>query len=259
MFKYLCAIFLAVAVLVGCETNDLSKVLEGSIQIGSLNDEKSHAPSKPAAAVTRDANQTSPKDAKTSEKKQTTSKQVTAVKNEGELTETIPLPALEHSENQNRIPVEVRHVSDGDTITIAIDGIEAPVRFLLVDTPEVHGEKAENGPQFMGPEASEFTKNIIKNAKTIEIEKDKGGDSTDRYGRRLYYVYADGKMIQWELLSRGLAAVRYVFEPNTKYLDDSKKIEEEAKEKKIGIWSVPGYSTDRYNMEVYYDHLKHAN
>lgn len=219
------AIVLSLLLLTGCTTNDLGKVLEGS-QI-----------SQAGAAVTAASESSNTK----VQKVQTPPASADLKKQEVKKNNVLP---------GNRIPVKVTEIADGDTLTALIDGKEVPIRFLLVDTPEVHGDKAKNGPQFMGPEASAFTKELIKNAKKIEIEKDKGGDTPDKYGRRLYYIYADGKMIQKELLSKGLAAVRYVYEPNTKYLKELKEVEKTAKEQKLGIWSVPGYSTDRYNMEV---------
>lgn len=219
------AIVLSLLLLSGCKTNDLGKVLEGS-QISQVG-----------AAVTAASESSNTK----VQKVQTPPASADPKKQEVKKDNVSPA---------NRIPVKVTEIADGDTLTALIDGKEVPIRFLLVDTPEVHGEKAKNGPQFMGPEASAFTKELIKNAKKIEIEKDKGGDTPDKYGRRLYYIYADGKMIQKELLSKGLAAVRYIYEPNTRYLKELKEVEKTAKEQKLGIWSVPGYSTDRYNMEV---------
>jgi len=51
----------------------------------------------------------------------------------------------------------------------------------------------------------------LTNAKTIELEYDDGSDETDKYGRTLAWVYADGKLLQRELVKQGLAEVKYIY------------------------------------------------
>lgn len=46
-------------------------------------------------------------------------------------------------------------------------------------------------------------------------------------------------------MSEGLARVAYVKEPNTKYLEELEKAQEQAKSQLIGIWSIQGYVTER--------------
>lgn len=78
----------------------------------------------------------------------------------------------------------------------------------------------------------------------VGLEYDKG-DKTDRYGRALGYIFIDGTLLQKTLVSEGLARVAYVKEPNTKYLPELEKAEVQAKSKHLGIWSIPGYVTDK--------------
>lgn len=144
--------------------------------------------------------------------------------------------------NDKRIPAEfVRHV-DGDTTVLRIDGKEQKVRFLLVDTPETVKPKTKVQP--FGLEASNRTKELLSTASEITFEYDKG-DRTDRYGRTLGYIFVDGMLLQETLVREGLARVAYVKEPNTKYLLELEEAQEKAKNESLGIWSIPGYVTER--------------
>lgn len=144
--------------------------------------------------------------------------------------------------NDNRIPAEfVRHV-DGDTTVLRIDGKEQKVRFLLVDTPETVKPKTKVQP--FGLEASNRTKELLSTASEITFEYDKG-DRTDRYGRTLGYIFVDGMLLQETLVREGLARVAYVKKPNTKYLLELEEEQEKAKNKSVGIWSIPGYVIER--------------
>ena len=144
--------------------------------------------------------------------------------------------------NNQRIPADfVRHV-DGDTTVLRIDGKEQKVRFLLVDTPETVNPKTK--VQTFGLEASKRTKELLSTASEITFEYD-SGDKTDRYGRVLGYIFVDGTLLQKTLVSEGLARVAYVKEPNTKYLLELEEAQEKAKNESLGIWSIPGYVTQR--------------
>ncbi|EFU11657.1 thermonuclease family protein [Enterococcus faecalis] len=144
--------------------------------------------------------------------------------------------------NDQRISAEfVRHV-DGDTTVLKIDGKEQKVRFLLIDTPET--VKPNTKVQPFGLEASKRTKDLLSTASEITFEYDKG-DKTDRYGRALGYIFVDGTLLQKTLVSEGLARVAYVKEPNTKYLAELEQAQEQAKNESLGIWSIPGYVTQR--------------
>jgi micrococcal nuclease len=141
--------------------------------------------------------------------------------------------------DNGRIPVKIVKVIDGDTIKVDVDGKEETVRFLLVDTPEtVHPTKPV---QPFGKEASQFTKDLL-NSSDVELEL--GVGERDKYGRLLAYVYADGKSVQELLLEKGLARVAYVFEPNTKYIDEYREIQTKAQKQAIGIWSLEDYASE---------------
>ena len=57
---------------------------------------------------------------------------------------------------------------DGDTIKVKVKNKEATVRMLAVDTPEsVHPKKKV---EYYGKEASDYTCNLITNAKKIDFK-----------------------------------------------------------------------------------------
>lgn len=144
--------------------------------------------------------------------------------------------------DSKRVPVKVISVMDGDTIKVNYKRQIKKVRFLLVDAPEMYHKKL--GEQPFGREAQARNREILNHAKNVSLEFDVG-EKEDKYGRLLAYVYADGKSVQEQLIREGLVRVGYIYEPNTKYVDKYKKIQEEAKQQKKGIWQYKGYVTDR--------------
>ncbi len=140
----------------------------------------------------------------------------------------------------NQIPVTLVSTTDGDTIRVMYNGVNEPVRYLLIDTPETNHPRL--GKQPFGDEAKELNRSLVNSgALTIEFDV---GEKRDKYGRLLAYVYVDGKSVQEILLRAGLARVAYVYPPNTRHLTPYEKAQREAKSKKLGIWSVEDYATD---------------
>lgn len=133
-----------------------------------------------------------------------------------------------------KVEVTFNKCVDGDTIKVNLDGEVKTVRFLAIDTPEsVHPEKEVEA---FGKEASDYTCNLVKNAKKLYLEYDKNSDKEDKYGRQLAFVYTDNLMVQKELIKVGYAKVAYLYADYT-YTNELKKLEETAMNKKIGIWS----------------------
>lgn len=146
------------------------------------------------------------------------------------------------------IPVELVKTIDGDTIKIMYEGKETNVRYLLIDTPETNHPRL--GKQPFGEEAKRRNQELMNSGK-LEIELDIG-QKYDKYGRLLAYIYIDGESVQEKLLSEGLARVAYVYPPNTRHLDEYEKVQNEAKKKGVGIWSLEDYATDRgFDSDTY--------
>lgn len=149
--------------------------------------------------------------------------------------------------NGNRFSAKVTKVTDGDTIAISYTDPKTgsvrkdTVRILNIDTPEVHGSQAV---QEFGPEASDFAKELLSN-KTIEIEVSAKDNPYDKYDRLLAYVFIDGKLYQELIVKEGFARIAYVYQPDTKYMDQLEEAENHAKENNLGIWGIPGYVTDK--------------
>ncbi|GJF43694.1 thermonuclease family protein [Staphylococcus argenteus] len=131
-------------------------------------------------------------------------------------------------------PATLIKAIDGDTVKLMYKGKPMTFRLLLIDTPETKHPK--KGVEKYGPEASAFTKNMVENAKKIEVEFDKG-QKTDKYGRGLAYIYADGKMVNQALVRQGLAKVAYVYKPNNTHEQLLRKSEAQAKKEHLNIWS----------------------
>lgn len=139
---------------------------------------------------------------------------------------------------------KVLRVVDGDTIEIDRGKGKEKVRFVLVNTPEtVHPKK---GAEFYGKEASNFTKSQLTD-KTVYLQKDTS--DTDRYGRLLRYIWIErpssdnpsneeikSKCFNAILLAGGYANVS-TFPPDVKYVDLFRKIERQARDGNVGLWS----------------------
>lgn len=132
-------------------------------------------------------------------------------------------------------------VVDGDTAIVSVDGQDRRVRFLGVDTPEtVHPNKPV---QYYGKEASNFTKEAL-NGRRVWLEYDV--DPQDKYKRHLAYIWLkppssvnEGtireSMFNAKLLLGGYAKVM-IIKPNRRYEAVFRKLENEARLKKLGIW-----------------------
>ena len=124
--------------------------------------------------------------------------------------------------------------SDGDTARFIINGEEKKVRFLAIDTPEVDSDDFKM--QKYGKEASDYTCNALKNAKEIYLEYDGNSDKEDKYGRILAFVHIDGILLEKKLIEQGLAKVYYIY-GDYAHVDELRKIEDETRNKKVGMWS----------------------
>ena len=140
----------------------------------------------------------------------------------------------------DHIPVTLVSTTDGDTIRVMYNGVNEPVRYLLIDTPETNHPRL--GKQPFGSEAKERNRALV-NSGDLTIEFDVG-EKRDKYGRLLAYVYVDGKSVQETLIREGLARVAYVYPPNTRHLTPYEDAQQQAKSKRLGFWTVEDYATD---------------
>lgn len=123
---------------------------------------------------------------------------------------------------------------DGDTVQLLYKGKKSTFRLLLIDTPETKDPRKP--VQKYGPEASRFTTSMLANARTVQVQFDRG-QRTDKYGRYLAYVYANGRMVNEAVVRQGLARVAYVYPPNNTYQQMLLTSQSKAQAQKLNIWS----------------------
>lgn len=156
-------------------------------------------------------------------------------------------PALDLSSDPPRTAT-VSRVVDGDTVEVspAVDG-EEDVRLIGIDTPEKYGP---SGEQPYAEEATEFTETRLEGKRVtlrFDVEKE------DDYGRILAYLYLTGNRgstFNETLVRRGYAQVA-TFPPNVRHVERFEDAQQEAREARRGIWSLPNGEqcrlTDRGN------------
>ena len=142
---------------------------------------------------------------------------------------------------QDKIEVSLAKCVDGDTAYFIYDGEKLKTRFIAIDAPETKHPKKEKEPY--GDEASTYTCKQLTNAKKIEIEYDVNCEEKDIYGRTIVWVFVDGKLLQEDLVSQGLAKVAYLYD-NYKYVDLLQEAEINAKEQRLNIWGEEETSID---------------
>lgn len=124
----------------------------------------------------------------------------------------------------------LNRVVDGDTIIV---GEKLRVRFIGIDTPETkHPKKPiEKG----GLEATAYVKQLLKNAQEVCLIGDVEGDSYDRYGRKLAYIFLkNGLDVNAELLKVGLARGYFNFSFSREL--EFRFYEQQAQDLQLGLW-----------------------
>ena len=125
----------------------------------------------------------------------------------------------------------VDRIVDGDTVVLLIDGEKTKVRLIGVDTPEtVH---TSNPVEYYGPEASQFTKELLTGRLVwLEYETER----EDRFGRTLAYLYRvpDSLFVNLEIirLGYGRAYTKYPF----RYKERFVTAEQAARDAQLGLW-----------------------
>ena len=132
---------------------------------------------------------------------------------------------------QDSSATEVARVVDGDTVELS-DG--SKVRLVGINTPE------KNERNYL--EAKENMESLVLD-KEIFLQKDIS--DTDKYGRKLRYIFTEDKFVNAEQVSAGLAS-SFEYKPDTKYQFLFNCLEKEAKDAGLGIWQGFG----KYDFSV---------
>ncbi len=125
--------------------------------------------------------------------------------------------------------VRVNQVYDGDTIRLE-DGRR--VRYLGI-----------NAPEFQEPfylKAKRFNESLVL-GREVRLESDQ--DRADVYDRILAYVYVGDQMVNAKLVQEGLAHAFFIG-PRRKHDALFLRLQAEAKQRKVGIWSSRGRARD---------------
>jgi micrococcal nuclease len=131
----------------------------------------------------------------------------------------------------------VGRIVDGDTIYVRLAGGVEKVRYIGVDTPEVH--HPTRGEEPGGREAADVNRRLIGHD-PVRLETDV--QLRDRYGRLLAYVWIrrpEGEvMVNAELVRLGYAAVMTV-PPNVRHVELFRRLAAEARAQHRGLWAQP--------------------
>ena len=82
-----------------------------------------------------------------------------------------------------------------------------------------------------------YKRQQLSNANTIELELNPDGDSEDKYGRLLAWIFVDGELLQEKLAREGLVEKFYDYGYDYTYSQLIVDADREAKVENRGIYS----------------------
>lgn len=136
--------------------------------------------------------------------------------------------------------VRVKRVVDGDTLLLT-NGER--VRLFGVDTPET--KKPDTPVQPFGPEASEFTRQMVE-GQVVTLVFDR--ERYDKFGRTLAFVFVNQICLNEELIRQGLSAAQLQYPFRSDMKQRFTRAEAEAREHRRGLWSIPGWDGRMQNL-----------
>ena len=128
----------------------------------------------------------------------------------------------------------VVRVVDGDTIHVRVGERLEKVRYIGVNTPEVHHPRKGEEPG--GREATDVNRSLVAGQR-VRLETDV--QARDRYGRLLAYVWVGDTMVNAEMVRRGYAQVMTV-PPNVRHQTLFLTLQREARDADRGLWKIEG-------------------
>jgi micrococcal nuclease len=136
------------------------------------------------------------------------------------------------------LPGRISKVVDGDTVEVDLgEGLREKVRYLLIDTPELHHPK--RGEEELGRAA--YLKNReMALGRRVRLETDLV--SRDKYGRLLAYVWIRGddgvEFMANERMIREGYAMPMTIPPNVRYVGRISRAFREARSADRGLWGA---------------------
>jgi len=144
----------------------------------------------------------------------------------------LPGPRVAQSGGLSSGEYEVLRVVDGDTLLLKEN--RTRVRLQGIDTPET--VKKHTAVQRWGPEASAYTKKFVREAgNRVRLQFD--GERIDQYGRSLAFVWHNGRLLNEELVRKGLAKAKLAYDYSSGMKSRLRRAQKDAKANRRGIWS----------------------
>ncbi len=131
----------------------------------------------------------------------------------------------------------VVRVVDGDTVVVAVGGVEESVRLIGIDTPE---SVARDRPdECFGAEAAQRLAELLPPGTVVRLTRDV--EPRDVYDRLLAYVQRqpDGLFVNAAQVGDGYAIAKD-YPPNTTYRADLEQAERAARAAGRGLWPACG-------------------
>lgn len=127
---------------------------------------------------------------------------------------------------------DVDRVVDGDTLDLLLP--HCRVRLQGVDAPET--VKPNTPVERWGPEASAYAKAFVAEAQgRVRVEID--GERRDKYGRHLAFIWNGDRLLNEELVRKGLARATLQYDFGIRKKDLLRQAQRDAQKKHAGIWS----------------------
>ncbi|MBL4687427.1 MAG: thermonuclease family protein, partial [Nannocystaceae bacterium] len=164
-------------------------------------------------------------------------------------------------------------VVDGDTVKV--DGLDASLRLLAIDTEETfkHDKalrayegmpfpeylesmrgssgKPPKGPTPLGMDAKHFAEDFFKGVNVVRLERDHPKEIRGRYNRFLAYVFVekDGEWINYniECVRAGMSPYFTKYGYSRRFHDEFSRAQDEARERGVGIWEQGTEHYDDYD------------
>jgi micrococcal nuclease len=134
-------------------------------------------------------------------------------------------------------PAALASVTDGDTIRAVVNGVEEPVRLILIDTPETRDPN--DPPECYGQEATAYLSWLLSLGGQLYLERDVSErDQFDRLLRYVWLDFGDGEAyLVNEAMARSGYAAQSTFPPDVKYEEQIRDAARFAREHGYGLWS----------------------
>lgn len=132
-------------------------------------------------------------------------------------------------DGKKSVQARVVRVIDGDTIDVEINGAAETVRYLAVDTPEMHARNPVPGRN-----AADYNWALVEGAR-VELVRDVS--DRDEFGRLLRFVKVDGVLINYVLV-RGGYATAFIREPDVMCVELFEAAMLAAYRERLGIWQA---------------------